>query len=269
MSAITSRPENGHACAAIDTAPATSATVGATYREILDAKLQQKFKELQKCPSFEYVHQNKGYENIFSYFSKSKIEVFGYGSLMNKASLGGTNNAAKKPTVKSEAVSTMKPVVAYGFKRLFNYKDQKGEINTEFPNEKAFLNLAPSKDIHSIINGVTIEVDGEDLKNLVDREVHYDLIPILVTSWDDTISEKPSIEVRIAYTFMATGKSKEGVVYPNNEIYPYRGYSKRVQEAARTYGEPFLKMFQDTTTLADGTTKICDWKETFDPPKKA
>lgn len=242
----------------------TSMPWSSSYHSLLVNKVKSNPTELAHFPSFQF--PNQGFDQIVSLFPHGKVPIFGYGSLMNKVSLGGSLNAAGKPTVKPEAVDSMQPVIAFGMKRLFNYQDQKGyrppnpdgSKPIEAANEKAYLNLEPANG-DAMINGVVIWVDAEDLPNLVKRELGYDLVPVLFASWNDALNENPSIEFHVAYTFMASKEPRGGIVYTNDRIYPIRGYVERTQKAALTFGAPFLKMWLDTTYLADGVTKIEGW----------
>lgn len=242
------------------TEPSQTAPWSASYQNLLDSEVDMMSDELSKYPMLRY--PNPEHEALFSYFPKGKVLLFGYGSLMNKSSAGGSSNAAGRPTIKPGSVNTMVPAIAFGVKRLFNYEDRKGYYN-EFEKQRAYLNLARS-DPHAVINGITLEVDQEDLKNLVKREVGYDLVPILVASWQDAAAENPLTQIQVAYTFMASSEPREGIIYTNRAIYPISFYARHVRLAAAAYGPVFLKMYEETTYFADGITKIAGRYSDFD-----
>lgn len=121
------------------------------------------------------------------------------------------------------------------------------------------LNLTQTLNIASIANGVTIEVDSEDFSKLVERETGYDLVPILVASWDDITNKDPQLKVKVAYTFVASGELRKHVNYTSTKYYPVRGYLHSIQDTSQTYGEKFARMWNITTYLADGTTTVDDW----------
>lgn len=221
------------------------------YEKVLLQKVGEKLPELVSFPFLQY--PNDRHQEIPTHFPSGKVLLFGYGSLMNKTS------AAR--SMKPEAVDSMKPAVAFGVKRLFNYTvhDPSRWGNEQNRKERAMLNIAPTLNISSMANGVVVEVDAEDLTKLVDRETGYDLIPILVVSWDDAISQNPEIEVRVAYTFAAANELRDHTAYTSTEFYPVVGYLHAVQEASQSYGPSFGAFWNATTYLADGTTSVENW----------
>jgi cation transport regulator ChaC len=212
------------------------------YQDFLLEHYEDQKNKLKEFPLLNY--PNHDFEKIIP--QGGKILIFGYGSLMSKESLGGTNNTRRKATVKPTALATMRPVIAFGLKRLFDY-DYKNLLPHK---ERAFLNVEPSE--NRIINGVVFEVDHEDLAALVDRETGYDLIPILVASWEAASKQKEEIEFEVAYTFMASEEPRDGIVYKNKDILPIPRYQKAVMEAASSYGRDFYEFFCETTFLSDG-----------------
>jgi len=181
--------------------------------------------------------------------------LFGYGSLMN------VKSASRSVT--PEAIDSMQPVVAFGVKRIFNYKANKmshwGE--DQHAMEKAALNLTPTTSPRHMINGVVMEIDQENFAKLVERETGYDLVPVLIADWKDVNSENPDVEIKIAYTFVASDEIRQGKYYLSTSHYPVRGYLGAVREGAAVFGEDFLKFFNETTYLANGTTKVNAWDE--------
>lgn len=227
----------------------------AEYEKILLQRAGEKLPELVTYPFFQYPNQE--HAETVKYFPNGKVLIFGYGSLMNKTSASRS--------LKPEAVATIQPAFAFGVKRLFNYvmanTERYGETNRK---EKAMLNMTQTLNLKSIANGVTIEVDSEDLAKLVERETGYDLVPILVTSWDEAVEQNPEPNIRIAYAFVAVHELRDHIDYTSTEFYPVRGYLNMIQEASLAYGEDFARIWNETTYLADGTTPVETWdKSTF------
>jgi cation transport regulator ChaC len=224
-----------------------------SYEKMLLKKVGATLPELITFPFYQY--PNEGHQEIINHFPSSKVLVFGYGSLMNKVS------AAR--SMKPEAVDSMEPAIAFGVKRLFNYKvtDPSRWGREQNRKERAMLNLAQTLNIGYMANGVVLEVDAEDLTSLVSRETGYDLVPILVTSWNDALNQNPEIEVRVAYTFVAVNELRNNTSYTSTEYYPVIGYLHAVQEASQAYGPEFAAFWNATTYLADGTTPIAGWDE--------
>jgi hypothetical protein len=125
--------------------------------------------------------------------------------------------------------------------------------------EKAALNVIGSPDFSDLVNGVVIDVDVEDLKNLVSREKGYDLIPILAMSWDDFIQQKLDPEIQLAYTFMSPDSTREGILYTDRNILPNRVYLKIVQDGVAELGSAYLEFWNSTTFLSDGQTSLTEW----------
>lgn len=223
------------------------------YEKVLLQKVGTKLPELITFPFFQY--PNDGHQEIVNHFPSGKVLLFGYGSLMNKVS------AAR--SMKVEAVESMEPAIAFGVKRLFNYKvtDPSRWGTEQNRKERAMLNIAQTLNIGYMANGVVLEVDAEDLTKLVSRETGYDLVPILVASWNEVMNQNPEIEIRIAYTFVAVNELRNNTAYTSTEYYPVLGYLHAVQEASQAYGSEFAVFWNATTYLADGTTPIEDWDE--------
>lgn len=227
--------------------------IDAEYQKFLLERVGEKLPSLVKYPFYTY--PNAGHESIPENFPNGKVLIFGYGSLINKLSLARS--------VKQTAVETMHPAIAFGAKRVFNYKI-KNTTNWGddlHPKERAMLNLVQTVNIANIVNGVTVEVDAEDLNNLVKRETGYDLVPILVASWNDVIGQNPKLEIQVAYTFVAAHELRNHIDYTSTEFYPVRGYLHAIQCASKRFGDDFAKMWDSTTYLADGTTKVKEWDE--------
>lgn len=223
------------------------------YEKVLLKQVGAKLPELVTFPFFQY--PNDGHQAAVEHFPSGKVLLFGYGSLMNKVS------AAR--SMKPEAVDSMEPAIAFGVKRLFNYKvtDPSRWGADQNRKERAMLNVAQTLNIGSMANGVVLEVDAEDLASLVSRETGYDLVPILVASWNDVMNQNSEIEVRVAYTFIAVNELRNNTSYTSTEYYPVLGYLHAVQEASQTYGLEFAAFWNATTYLADGTTPIEGWDE--------
>lgn len=224
-----------------------------TYERTLLAKVGAELPKLVTFPFYQY--PNEGHRELSNRFPDGKVLIYGYGSLMNKAS------AAR--SMKAEAVNSMQPAIAFGVKRIFNYKvsDPSRWGIDQHRKERAMLNLATTTNIASIANGVILEVDVEDLSSLVSREIGYDLIPILVATWEDVVSQNPEVKIRVAYTFVAVNELRNNMSYTSTEFYPVLGYLHAVQEASQPYGAEFAAFWNATTYLANGTTKIDEWDE--------
>jgi hypothetical protein len=217
------------------------------YQKMLIEKAAQEAPNLSKYPTLQYPNLN--YSQVLDKYPQGKALLFGYGSLINAQS--------ESRTISAKAVHSMQPAIAFGLKRLFNYDAKKALKSPNLPTEEgSFLNTVPMTQLSQMINGVLIKVGKDDLAHLVQRETGYDLVPILVTLWEDVLAESPSAKIQIAYAFIASDELRQGVRYTHNGYDPDKRYLRLVEQGAAAYGEKFLDYFNATTFLSDGTTSI-------------
>lgn len=223
------------------------------YHNQLTEKLSEQVPNLANFPSLQY--PNEGHEKLPELFPDQKVLLFGYGSLMNKQSASRS--------LSPETLATMKPVVAFGLQRIFNYKAKKTDHwgANQDKLEKAMLNLYPTTSYKDVVNGVSIEVNAEDLPELVRRETGYDLVPILIADWSEISEENPTPTIKVAYTFIVPLGLRNHIEYTSVRYYPVRGYMHAAQEGALEYGENFLDLWNHTTYLADGLTDVTEWDQ--------
>lgn len=205
---------------------------------------------LSKYPHFKYPVKDP--QLITPLFPNDKVVIFGYGSLINKAS------AAR--TLSPEVMSTYKPALAFGLKRVFNYRagNTSNWGDPQRPTDLAMLNVSKTDKMENMVNGVTFEVPLSDLDRLIEREIGYDLIPIPVIAWDDK-SDNPHFFV--AYTFSASSEQRDGKSYVSPCINPVPGYAMASRDGAATNGKEFLDFWVKTTYLADKKTSFTDWED--------
>jgi len=177
------------------------------------------------------------------------IKLFGFGSLINAQS--ASYNICKRRG----------PAIAFGLKRIFNYKDHYLEsCNIGCPNEncmqeQAKLNAADTKDPNHMINGILYDITAEDLNSLRPRERGYDLERLYVVDHYDALDESCTTP-RVYEAYLLRARNENQVSYEN---VPDINYLNVCLEGARSFGKPFLKLFFDTTYLCDGVTPMKDW----------
>lgn len=196
-------------------------------------------------------YPNSNVEEILSQFPNDKVLIFGYGSLMNVPS------AAR--TVSNEAISTMRPVVAFGLHRIFNYYNNGKIASPDQNNERTYLNIYLTGDNRDWVNGVVIEVGAQDLRNLIHREEGYDLIPVVIMNWEEVENQNPYPRFEIAYSFRASTEEREGILYISDTYLPIRRYLHAVQAGSAAFGDEFLEYFNENTRLANDQTTIKAW----------
>jgi hypothetical protein len=224
------------------------------YQNLLMDKVGNQIKTLSTYPALKY--PNAKHHQILHRYPNGKVLLFGYGSLINADSAGWS--------VSQKAVKSMRPVVAFGFKRIFNYYANNLSLRwgINLPkNERAMLNLEPTTTFNHIINGIVMEISHEDLHKLIQREEGYDLVPMLVADWNDAITQNPNVKIEIAYTFLVPSGLRNGVKYTEVKHYPVRKYLYAVQDGAAVFGSEFLNFWNSTTYLDDGTTLVTQWDE--------
>lgn len=160
-----------------------------------------------------------------------RIAVFGYGSLVNKASL-------EKTLGKNIKVQT---AVLNGWKRDWSailentsgkphYQLASGEV----PPKVAVLNIKPSED--SLVNGILFDCSEQDLDRLINREIHYDLVDVtkqIETGGYDKVysfTSKPQF----------TDTNAKDVIIPAS-------YKNLVEDGFRDLGPAELDQYQKTT----------------------
>lgn len=136
------------------------------------------------------------------------------------------------------------------------------------PNDVAMLNLISTPNSGNITNGIVMTVDEADLKKLIQREVDYDLVPVTVVLWEDAFKpkddkkdDKNEPKYFIAYAFLAPLEPRGGRDIVTECINPVKNYALMVKEAAANYGKDYLKLWMETTFLADKNTPFHVWEE--------
>jgi len=177
------------------------------------------------------------------------LKLFGFGSLINAQSASTNITSARGPAI------------AFGLKRIFNYRDHSlctcniGCPAKGYDCEQAKLNAALTKDPCHMINGVLYDISADDLVNLRLREQGYDLEKLAVVDFKDALDEKIcQPQIIEAYYLRATNPSQI-----SNDYEPDINYVNVCTEGARFYGPAFTKLFFDTTYLCDGFVSLNQW----------
>ncbi len=166
------------------------------------------------------------------------IRVVGYGSLLEPTS------AAKTITGTPEAGHP--PVWVYGARRTYTYRsprwrDQEGGPWTA-------LNAEHSGRVGDGFNGRVFELTEADLQGFREREVAYDLRPVVTVDWSDREAGEPTL----AYCLCATDRAWEGDVFYDGRGLPERSYHRLCRQGAARVSEAFLSLFSMTTWLGSG-----------------
>lgn len=189
---------------------------------------------------------------IFEDSQTDTIPFFAYSSMIDK-------EAAAVKAISLEGAMTQTPAIAFGIQRTFNRELAAATVaggwgTLKRPNDVAILNIFQKKD--AVLNGVIFDLPLADLLILSKREVGYDLIPVLVTRWDDAVNGNKEPQFFLAYTFQAPNDAVEGVRYTNPHVNPIPGYFSYLQKGLNLQGDDFKAMWWATTYLADQKTLV-------------
>lgn len=220
----------------------------ASNAEELNPKLLESFELAKKMPVWKYP-----YESLIKQLKedhKKTLLIFTYGSLMNIDSA--------RQTLSIQSVDSHRPAIAYGIIRLFDrdvpIKEGSKWPTPENPLARGMLNVFRTGSLLDFVNGVLLEVTIDDLEPMMEREVGYDLIPVVVEDWDKAFKADDS-SFQIAYTFCAPQNSE----YTSPHILPRPGYYELTRDAAKQYGTLFYLLWFKTTFFAD--KKSCAFKD--------
>lgn len=177
--------------------------------------------------------------------------IFSYGSLVN------TKSAQR--TLSEESMETRRPSLALGVIRVFD-RDVAIRPNSHWgqpndPGARGMLNLEVSDDRENVVNGVSVDVTIDDLREILSREVGYDLVPVVCMDWEESLNKDPNYY--IAWTFVA---DQEGD-YVSNDIRPRPGYYEASRDGAKEFGAAFYYLWLHTTYFGDGETSILQWEQ--------
>ena len=172
------------------------------------------------------------------------FHIVGYGTLLYTESVGDTIGSAANEKV-------YKPVVIYGFKRLFDllpthYKPSFKISN--LPVEKAAANVTEYPGAR--MNGLAFEVSKAELDALDQREKHYNRYETTLYDFKSGASIGTGL-VYAANKNMAT-LTNDPAFLPDWEDISW------ARTGAYRHGPEFGRMYDQTTFLADGETLVVD-----------
>jgi len=159
--------------------------------------------------------------------------IIGYGSLLNQASAERTIVLHAPP----------RPIRVYGWRRVFNIIcDEDKDLKTM---DKAVLNVVQDKD--AFFNGALLEIDDDSFQHLKQRECEYDIVTADVCCFQT--NEK------LGTALLFVGKQDRLTYF----IHPDPDYYQLCRAGAASFGEDFLKEWDETTFHACGK-KVCEMR---------
>ena len=172
-------------------------------------------------------NSNNGCDN------KDIIKIFGYGTLINEASLRET-----VPDAKNICLGKVK-----GYIRVFNIKESR-LLTRKNEGDISVLNVIKSNNLenNNYIVGVCFDISVEDIKNLQEREKQYDLREVIVEDYKNK---------DVVYkAFMWVGNNYEEFSYQFDSI-AQKEYLDICLDGCRNFGELFLDEFKSTTLIGN------------------
>lgn len=171
--------------------------------------------------------------------------VVGYGTLLSRASVARTvgEGVEERPFL---------PVVVPGFKRLFNLRPEHYEPSFRLspdPVEVAAANVQPCPG--ASFNGLAFRVAPQELPALDERERYYQRVRVPLHDFPEgeTLGE--------AFVYSA-GKDSPWVEGEGSDLLPRWKDLLLARSGAFQVSEAFGKAFDETTFLADGSTRVRD-----------
>ncbi|WP_339717907.1 hypothetical protein [Cyclobacterium amurskyense] len=201
---------------------------------------------LSHYPTFKYPWI--GLDEQIKETTANNFTLIGYGSLLN--------NYSSIKTLSND-ITTLIPVIAFGVKRIYNYKAPNEIVNKynslDNPLCIGCLNTIFTNSINDAINGLTFELKAEEVDSLRDREKGYDLIPVVTINW-----KQPDDIIKICYVLSAPKEPRLNKIWVDSRILPIKKYEDLCLEGARSVSDEFLHFFHKTTYLADEKTLAVD-----------
>jgi hypothetical protein len=178
-------------------------------------------------------------------FLRSSLPLVGYGSLLNQTSAQRTIRAGTRRL----------PVLAFGGQRVFDYVmpvATQQRYGGESRDAKAIgvLNVHPTGSRTDWFNGVLTDVPVGDIPALRERELNYDLVPVMCVGYPTEV-----LAPTLAYTLACP----RGSPSQDATLRPHRAYLELCLEGARSISPEFERLFLESTYLADTRTLLRAW----------
>lgn len=154
------------------------------------------------------------------------IAVFGYGSLLNRAS-------AERTLRRPLRTEDMAPAVLSGFARVWRAKERVWFEDLGAQASGVFLDIERREGAWT--NGVVFEVSAQELDHLKLREKNYDCVDVTAH-----IESRSSSQV---YAFLSQDWARQG----DPDVYVPQNYIQLVEQGCAEFGADFLVAYRRTT----------------------
>jgi hypothetical protein len=199
------------------------------------------------------VSKDKGHEDLKCtiYLNPNEIGMFGYGSLVNVASMEKTLNHKYSGPLIITYLNNWKRSWSVVMPNSYFYK--KTANGPYFPNYIIYLNVTPS--MGDEVYGALFVIKKEELDGFKQREWIYD--------FKDVSNQIKDVKVFGGPVYTCVAKDKYRVNKIDNNIMAVRAtYLNTVEEAYKSIGEEALKKFNKTTEKIPYEFIIKDHKDT-------
>lgn len=172
--------------------------------------------------------------------------VIGYGTLLYRASVGNTIGRA------AAEQQEMVPVLARGFRRLFNLRPDHYEASNIWGRpgiENAAMNVEPAAE--ECFNGLAFQVTADELEKLDERERYYQRLTVQA---HDFFTGAPLGPAHI----YSSKQDARWIEQDPTKLLPLWRDIQWARAGAYAIGQDFGKTFDRTTYLADGKTLVAD-----------
>jgi len=217
----------------------------ASFAPVAISRVRDALARARTLPSFPYPWRDL--EAWVEHQDSGAVPVLGYGSLVNAESA--------QRTITRDLPGNRVPVVAFGARREFTYRIPEGHARYADLDERAraALNTRVTYLAEDVLNGVVVMVGRDEIEAFREREIAYDLRPLVVMDWHGA-----DADLATTYVLECPDAARDGYHRYNAEILPHAGYYELCREGARSFGDGFLRFWTETTFLGDGTS-IADW----------
>jgi len=214
----------------------------------------EKFDEVRYAHRYSYEWKGEdsnevALEKDLKQMPRSILPFVGYGSLLNSASASDT--------FKDEILRSRRPIIVFGARRVFNYSmglevGRYGKPERDI--DTAALNIRLTGSVEDTLNAVLLELPLSEIQALREREIGYDLEPVVCIDWN-------RLEKRffIAYSLLCPDEPRLGKKRTDDSLMPHRNYYQVCKKGAKEFGESFLQYWLSTTYLSDGITPVSEW----------
>jgi hypothetical protein len=169
------------------------------------------------------------------------VSVFFYGSYMVPQFVASRLSVA--------AVRSMKPAVAYGARRVFDFvvpAPTGSGLQKPTGGPTIELSAQPS----DVVNGVVVDISAVDARKIAGPENVFDLVPMLVTVWP--INKADPLMPQKAFALVAPVSRRDASLEPHAEFWC------AIDKGITLFGGEFHRLWRETTYRGGLATRVAE-----------